>query len=123
MYKYLRSFPLLVFAIFLIPSILAQLPKNGKANENAKIHSVVKRSLTYKLINSEQNTFGYDILDNNRPIIHQPSIPGMPGNKGFIKKEDAAKVARLVIKKMNKNIMPPTVTRQDLKKLHVVFNS
>ena len=42
------------------------------AFKNAKI--------TYKLIPGTNNTWGYDILVDNRIKIHQPSIPGQPGN-------------------------------------------
>ncbi len=80
-----------------------------------------KQQLTYKIIPSEQNSFGYDILDNNRPFVHQPSVPGLPGNKGFTKKEDAEKVAKLVIYKISKNIMPPTVTKQEMDSLKLNF--
>ncbi len=78
-----------------------------------------KNQLRYVIINNGKTSFGYDILDQKRMIIHQPSVPGLPGNKGFITKEDAAKVARLVIKKINKNIMPPTITQEDFKSLKI----
>ncbi len=78
-----------------------------------------KNQLRYVIINNGKTGFGYDILDQNRIIIHQPSVPGLQGNKGFSTKEDAAKVARLVIKKINKNIMPPTITQQDFKSLKI----
>ena len=46
-------------------------------------------SLSYTIISAEANTFGYDILDNGRKMIHQPSVPGLPGNKGFKTKLEA----------------------------------
>ena len=98
--------------------VSAQPPKNASPRTQVKKTSE-KHQLTYKIIKSEQNTFGYDILDYNRPMIHQPSVPGIPGNKGFATKEDAAKVAKLVIKKINKNIMPPSVTLQELTTLKI----
>ena len=52
--------------------------------------------------------------------IHQPSIPGMPGNDGFKTKADAEKVAQLVIKKIKKGEMPPTVTVEEMKKMKVI---
>jgi hypothetical protein len=76
---------------------------------------------TYRIIPSEGNTYGYDISINNKLLIHQPNIPGMEGNKGFEKKSDAEKVARLVIKKIQKGIMPPTVEKKELDSLNAKY--
>ena len=119
MAKSLRVFYLLLFSLLSLESLngLAQLPNIPP--HHTKKSAAVKHQLTYKIINSEQNTFGYDILDYNRPMIHQPAVPAMPGNKGFATKEDATKVAKLVIQKINKNIMPPSITPQELKSLKI----
>lgn len=117
----LQAFCKLFFAFLLLNTLSAQaqLPKNLPHQSQVKKSPAVKHQLTYKIINSEQNTFGYDILDHNRPMIHQPSVPAMPGNKGFATKQDAVAVAKLVIQKINKNIMPPSVTPQELKNLNI----
>ena len=73
--------------------------------------------LTYKLIPGINNTWGYDILVNGRIRIHQPSVPGQPGNEGFKTKEKAEKVARLVIKKMKNGESLPSITAEELKQL------
>lgn len=77
-------------------------------------------NLIYKIIDSPNNTFGYDIFAGKQKMIHQPSIPGMPGNEGFKTKPDAENVAKLVITKIKKGEMPPTVTTDELKKLNAV---
>ena len=84
----------------------------GDAYKNSKI--------TYILIPGINKTWGYDILVDNRMKIHQPSIPGQPGNEGFKTKEQAEKVARLVIKKMKKGEMPPSIDANELKKLKAI---
>lgn len=73
--------------------------------------------LTYKIIPSENNTFGYDILISGRAMIHQPNIPGLPGNEGFTSEKSARKVAELVIKKIRNNEMPPSVSMKELEQL------
>ena len=73
--------------------------------------------LTYNIIPAAGNTWCYDILMEGRLYIHQPSAPGLPGNEGFKTKEQAAKVAELVISKMKKGEMPPSVTLEEMKKL------
>lgn len=77
-------------------------------------------NLTYKLTNSPNKTFGYDIFADNRLLIRQPSIPGLSGNEGFKSSQSAEKVAKLVITKIKKGEMPPTVSMEEMKKLNVI---
>ena len=76
---------------------------------------------TYRIIPAEGNTYGYEILVKNKLLIHQPNIPGMPGNKGFQRKTDAEKTAKLVIKKIQKGMMPPTIEKKELDSLGIKF--
>jgi hypothetical protein len=76
-----------------------------------------KGKLTFKIIPADHNTWGYDIYNNNKMFVHQPSVPGAPGLNGFKSKAKATKVAKLVIDKINKGISPPTVTQEELNKL------
>jgi hypothetical protein len=76
--------------------------------------------LTWKIIDAPNHTYGYDVLADGRLIIHQSSIPAMPGNEGFKTKADASKTAQLVIGKIKKGEMPPTVTIEEMKKLKVI---
>ncbi|MFI5152841.1 MAG: DUF4907 domain-containing protein, partial [Chitinophagales bacterium] len=49
-------------------------------------------SITYQIFPAAGNSFGYDIFKNKKLLIHQPTIPGLPGNKGFIRKIDAENI-------------------------------
>lgn len=93
------------------PQSSAAFP-TSPAGSNAKIIA--------KIIPSADNTWGYDILVNDRLLIHQLSKPSMPGNKGFTTKIQAQKVADLVIEKIRKGEMPPSVSRDEMKKLNVL---
>ncbi len=93
--------------------------KTAKSSKAAQSNTSNNMVLSYQIIPAEGNTFGYDILDHGKKLVHQPSKPGMPGNKGFRKKSDAMKVAKLVIYKINHNQMPPTVSKQELDSLKV----
>ena len=75
----------------------------------------------YKIITLADGTFSYDIFTGDHRIIHQTSIPGLPGNKGFRRKEDAEKVARLVVEKLNQHIVPPTVTSHEMDSLKIKY--
>lgn len=77
-------------------------------------------NLTYNIIDAPNNTFCYDIYSGGKLTIHQTSKPGLPGNEGFKTKEDAIKVAELVMYKIRKGEMPPTVTEAEMKELGVI---
>jgi hypothetical protein len=60
------------------------------------------------------------VYAEGRLMIHQTSAPGLPGNEGFKTKADAEKVALLVIDKIEKGEMPPTISIEEMKKLNVI---
>ena len=75
-------------------------------------------SIAYEIIPGLNNTWGYNILTGKKIIIHQPCRPGLPGNEGFKTKEGALKVAAMVIEKIKKGEMPPTVNAEDLENIN-----
>src|SRR4029078_9798883 len=76
---------------------------------------------TLRIIRSEANTYGYDILVKNKILIHQPNMPGRPGNKGFAVKGDAEKVAMLIIKKLHTGMIPPATSTKELDSLKIKY--
>ena len=123
--RWRHTLPLLVVVIMMITVTTVQAQTKIK-QETLPRHSVdgspgVKSSqqLSYEIIPAAQNSFGYNILSGSKKLVHQPSVPGLPGNRGFRSKEDEEKCAKLVIKKINNNMMPPTVTRQELDSLKI----
>ena len=113
---------ILLTAIFFAPCLNAQQqPKQENAAAQfptASAYAYTK--LTCKIIDAPDHTYGYDVLADDRLIIHQESIPAIPGNEGFKTKADASKVAQLVMDKIKKGEMPPTVTIEEMKKLNVI---
>jgi hypothetical protein len=97
------------------------MAQNKKAPASTpQFPNVAKQIITYNIISSPEKTFGYDILVDGKLMIHQPSKPGMPGIRAFDTKQDAEKVAKLVIQKMKNGEMPPTVSSEEMKKLKVI---
>ncbi len=92
----------------------------GKKEAKQQKNPYASAKISVKIIPSVKKTFGYDILVNGNPLIHQPNIPALPGNDGFITRERARRVAEFVVKKIRKNEMPPTVTIEDLNKMGVL---
>lgn len=116
---------LFIALIFLLPGemIQAQVQPPVKSEQKTDFPSgdaFKNAKITYKLIPGINDTWGYDILVNDKLTIHQPSIPSLPGNEGFKTKEGAEKVAKLVIKKMKKGEMPPSIDAEEMKKLKVI---
>jgi hypothetical protein len=114
---------LFVFALFSGTSISA----NGTAGEEEAKQELKQQKnpyanaeITIKIIPSTRKTFGYDILVDGKPLVHQPNIPAMPGNEGFSTRKRAKTVAEFVVKKIRKNEMPPTVTIEDLNNMDVL---
>ena len=77
-------------------------------------------SYSAKVVVSPAGGFGYDIYENGALRIHQPHIPAVSGQKGFNRAEDALKTARFVMEKMQKGIMPPTLSEAELTNLGVL---
>jgi hypothetical protein len=106
---------------------IAQKPPAGSQNiPMQQIESPIKfpdnnvnSQFMYKIISSAANTFGYDVYRNGNLLIHQPTIPGMGGVNGFKTKQDAKRVAELVLMKIKKGEIPPSITEEDLKFLKV----
>lgn len=73
-------------------------------------------ALDYRIIPAANNTFCYDILADGKTLIHQVSAPGLPGLEGFKTKAGAEKVAKIVIEKIRKGEMPPTISIEEMKK-------
>ncbi len=77
---------IVAFLLFIAMQTTAQPLSRGTHQKNVPKganQATGKNQLRYVIINNGKTGFGYDILDQNRIIIHQPSVPGLPGNKGF----------------------------------------
>ena len=97
----------------------AQTPAQATFPDAAQFQ---QSNITYKIIPAEGNTYGYNIYTDGQLMIHQPTIPGMAGNRGFDTKEAASKVAALVISKIKKGEMPPTVTKEEMERIEIDKN-
>lgn len=68
----------------------------------------------------DKEGWGYDIYMNGKLYIHQPHIPAVSGNKAFNNEADAQKAGELVVYKINNNIMPPSVSIEELDSIGVL---
>ncbi|MCX6246692.1 MAG: DUF4907 domain-containing protein [Bacteroidetes bacterium] len=118
--KVMRSV-LIFFLIALSSAIFAQAGRiQPQGSPSAGMEEPKIPICTYTLIPSVNKTWGYDIYVDKQLFIHQPNVPGLPGNEGFKTKADARKIAKLVTGKIKKGEMPPGVTLEEMKTLKVL---
>ena len=116
---------LILFCCMSMTMLSAQAPSapaqpNSSAAKFPEASAYANTKLTYKIIDAPKHTYCYDVVADGRLMIHQTSAPALPGNEGFKTKEDAIKVALLVIDKMKKGEMPPTISIDEMKQLNVI---
>lgn len=63
--------------------------------------------------------WSYQIRQNGKLLLDQPTIPGRPGTAGFQSQEDAQKVAELVKAKLQAKVFPPSISEADLQNLNI----
>jgi hypothetical protein len=76
----------------------------------------------YVNVFESEGGWGYDILYNNKTIIHQPFIPAVDGQKPFSTKLLAEKTSRLVINKLRIN-KSPRLTAGEINSIYGITNS
>jgi hypothetical protein len=64
--------------------------------------------------------WGYNVLVDGKIYIHQPTVPAVMGNNGFSSEEKARRAGAYVINKIKNNIIPPSVTPEELDSLEVL---
>jgi hypothetical protein len=64
--------------------------------------------------------WGYNVLVDGKIYIHQPTVPAIMGNNGFSSEEKARRAGAFVISKIQNNIIPPSVTPEELDSLEVL---
>jgi len=116
---------LILFCCMSMTMLFAQAPSapaqpDSTAAKFPAASGYANTKLTHKIIDAPKHTYGYDVFADGRLMIHQTSAPALPGNEGFKTREEATKVALLVIKKIKKGEMPPTISIDEMKKLGVV---
>lgn len=114
---------LLLFVLLGACKEAPQVVVKKQSSEDLKRQSVKKsaNNSTGYSINTLQNTngWGYQIRQNGKLMLDQPTVPGRPGMAGFQTQEDAQKVAELVKSKLQAKIFPPTVSEDELKNLNI----
>ena len=93
---------ILLFIVILSLTLNAQstFVHSQKLAKSAGAEIASNTNSFYTIIPSGDNTWGYDIFVGKRLFIHQPCIPGLPGNKGFQDHITAEIAAKFAIEKL-----------------------
>jgi hypothetical protein len=106
--------------LLMTSSLSSPIEKNGIFRRSSlKKANPITKNYTYKIIDSPNKTFGYEIYADKKIMIKQNTIPGRQGNEGFATKKQAEIVAKIVTRKLQNGIMPPTITADELLKAGV----
>lgn len=100
--------------MMLILFALVQCKENPESQLFEKAHPSSKNSTRYQVFQNNDGSFGYDIYQDNKVVIHQPYLPAMPGNKGFKTEEKAIQTAQLVLSKISAGIFPPSISKEEV---------
>ena len=123
-------------ALFAITSafLISSCGNNKEENEEKKTPPVETNTFNpyenskftvqvFKVDSIEENGlrgWGYNILIDGQPYIHQPNIPAVMGNAGFSSEEKARKAGEFIIYKIKNNVIPPAVTPEELDSIEVL---
>ena len=93
------------------------LPTNASQQE-LTLPNEANATFSFKLYNGPDNTFGYNILKNGKPVYHQFVLTALSheGKRLFATKSQAEQTAALAIEKV-KSGKPPTFTNEELLKI------
>ena len=106
--------------IYLVLAVMRFLPTQSTLPPILSKEKLLQDTV-YRIIPAPGKTFGYEILVKDKVLIRQTNMPGIAGTLGFVKKKDAGHVAMLMITKMRKGMMPPTVTIREMDSLHIKY--
>lgn len=75
-----------------------------------------------RTLENKDNTWGYDIYVEEKLVIHQPQRPALGGNMGFEREITARKAGELMMAKMSRGIMPPSLSAVEVDSLIEQFD-
>lgn len=109
---------ILVVCILVLLGVVFYVFTNTESESLPEVSPYVNSNIETQTfeVNSE---WGYNILIDGNIYVHQPNIPAVSGGYGFKTEQDAQKVAELVVNKIRNNMLPPTVSVEELQSLGI----
>jgi hypothetical protein len=115
----MKKYILIYFGFFIAASFFSTCGNNdGQKVTKEETGKTGKVPIDASIFKTDKG-WGYSILIDNKLFIRQDIVPAVEGNQGFATKEDATKVAKFVLQKID-NKEKPIVTKEDLKQLGII---
>jgi hypothetical protein len=84
------------------------------------VYQVYRARSAYELLLYETPSgWGYDVRNRDNLVIHQPVVPGIAGDHGFVDETQARRVGERVIDKLQKGQDLPTITQDELRAMNI----
>ena len=120
----MKTFSLCLF-IVMLSCTKRDKPADSITNQtdtNKTVPANLGLQLEVKIYSNESDLkgWGYDIYNDGQIYIHQPNIPAIPGNRGFSSQQHAKTIGEFAVYKIRNNIMPPTISVEELDSLGVL---
>jgi len=115
------SFNLLIITALLFFSTGCGTSSNRSTETAGVEYTTQPDSVFQAVVVVSGNGWGYRITQNKSVIINQPTIPAINGNQAFKSEAEARSVAMLVVEKLNRGHMPPSVTVKELDSLGITY--
>ncbi len=80
----------------------------------------VEKTISYKIVFTENEGWGYQIFEGSTMLINQIHIPVIQGIHSFSSKENATKTADYIMQEVKNGNFPPTLTQEILDSLDVL---
>ena len=98
----------------------AQQRPSGEVRFHTSSAKYTQGKFDIQPIPSEANTWGFVIYKDGKLFIRQPSIPALPGNRGFTTQAKALKAGQLMVDKIRNGQMPPSLTKEEMQKANLL---
>ncbi len=109
------------FLFFMIIFLLSCGSEQSQKTTDQQTVSEGLDTITTRVIPIEDG-WGYEVLINNKVYVNQTIIPAISGKYAFGEYQDARKTAAFVVQQMMQNVIPPTVSVEELDSLGVLKN-
>lgn len=98
--------------VIIQPEKVDSVPPAPKNNSKSKYR--------FESFETQNVGWGYSIYEGSKELIRQPHIPAIQGTQGFATKDQADRVAKEVVRKLDNGIMPPTLSIEEMRKLGAI---
>ncbi len=107
---------IIINLLFVICSCNSNIEKSKSTEINDNLDTI-----TTQVFKTDDQGWGYDVLINGKPYIHQTIIPSVNGRFSFKTQEDARKTASHIVSILLKNNGLPSTTFEELDSLGILY--